>query len=87
MSIPEISDERFRIFDRKTRLMFWSMSRGALAGIFRRDRRSQRRSPPVRQAGKANIIFAAAPSQNEFFVGLVADNVVDWTRVTASLHG
>jgi len=35
------------------------------------------------QTGSANIIFAAAPSQNEFLAGLVADKAVDWTRVVA----
>jgi glucosamine-6-phosphate deaminase len=32
-------------------------------------------------AGKANVIFAAAPSQNEFLAGLVASTRVDWSRV------
>ncbi len=36
-----------------------------------------------RAAGRANVIFAAAPSQNEFLAGLVADKGVDWTRVVA----
>ncbi len=31
----------------------------------------------------ANIVFAAAPSQDEFLAGLVAANDVDWSRVTA----
>ena len=33
--------------------------------------------------GRANVVFAAAPSQNEFLAGLVADKDVDWSR----LHG
>jgi glucosamine-6-phosphate deaminase len=33
--------------------------------------------------GQANVIFAAAPSQNEFLAGLVASKDVDWSRVTA----
>ncbi|APW62555.1 glucosamine-6-phosphate deaminase [Paludisphaera borealis] len=32
-------------------------------------------------AGKANVVFAAAPSQNEFLAGLVASTQVDWSRV------
>jgi glucosamine-6-phosphate deaminase len=32
-----------------------------------------------------NIVFAAAPSQNEFLAGLVATKEIDWTRVVA-LH-
>lgn len=34
-----------------------------------------------RAAGKANIVFAAAPSQNEFLAGLVADPSIDWSKV------
>jgi len=34
-------------------------------------------------AGKANLILAAAPSQNEFLAGLVADKEIDWARVVA----
>jgi glucosamine-6-phosphate deaminase len=34
-------------------------------------------------AGSARVVFAAAPSQDEFMAGLVADKTVDWTRVVA----
>ena len=34
-------------------------------------------------AGRANIVFAAAPSQNEFLAELVAQQGIDWTRVVA----
>ncbi|WP_165248386.1 6-phosphogluconolactonase [Paludisphaera soli] len=33
-------------------------------------------------AGRANVVFAAAPSQNEFLAGLVAEEI-DWPRVDA----
>jgi glucosamine-6-phosphate deaminase len=36
-----------------------------------------------RRTGHTNIIFAAAPSQDEFLAGLVANKDVDWTRVIA----
>lgn len=32
-------------------------------------------------AGRANVIFAAAPSQNEVLAALVADKSIDWERV------
>ena len=32
-------------------------------------------------AARTNIIFASAPSQNEFLAGLVADKEIDWARV------
>ena len=32
-------------------------------------------------SGRANIIFAAAPSQNEFLAGLVARPEIDWSRI------
>jgi glucosamine-6-phosphate deaminase len=34
-----------------------------------------------RARGKARVIFAAAPSQNEFLAGLVASKEIDWSRV------
>src|SRR4051812_27263269 len=34
-------------------------------------------------AGQARVIFAAAPSQDEFLAGLVASKDIDWSRVTA----
>jgi glucosamine-6-phosphate deaminase len=33
------------------------------------------------EAGRANMVFAAAPSQNEFLAGLVAARDIDWSRV------
>ena len=36
-----------------------------------------------RAAGTAHVVFAAAPSQDEFLARLVADKHVDWTRVVA----
>jgi glucosamine-6-phosphate deaminase len=33
--------------------------------------------------GRANVIFAAAPSQDEFLAGLVAGTQIDWARVLA----
>jgi glucosamine-6-phosphate deaminase len=38
-----------------------------------------------RAAARASLIFAAAPSQDEFLAGLVADKEIDWSRVVA-LH-
>ena len=34
-------------------------------------------------AGRANVVFAAAPSQDEFLAGLVAHQEIDWARVVA----
>jgi glucosamine-6-phosphate deaminase len=33
--------------------------------------------------GQARVVFAAAPSQNEFLAGLVASKEIDWSRVVA----
>ncbi len=35
------------------------------------------------QKNQVNIVFAAAPSQDEFLAGLVADATIDWSRATA----
>ena len=37
--------------------------------------------------GRTNVVFAAAPSQNEFLAGLVAHQEIDWTRVLGLPHG
>jgi len=37
----------------------------------------------IRCSGRAAVIFASAPSQNEFLAALRADPSVDWPRVTA----
>jgi len=36
----------------------------------------------IREKGEVNIIFAAAPSQNDFLAALIKENV-DWTKVNA----
>ena len=43
------------------------------------------RSVAARQAaaGRANVVFAAAPSQDEFLAALIAHSDVDWSRVVA----
>lgn len=33
--------------------------------------------------GRAAVVFAAAPSQNEFLAQLRADSSIDWRRITA----
>ncbi len=55
----------------------------ALAG--RAAAQTVARSIAARQqvAGTVRVVFAAAPSQDEFMAGLVADRAVDWTRVVA----
>ena len=37
----------------------------------------------LRQQDQVNLIFAAAPSQNEFLAALAADDSIDWTRLNA----
>ena len=51
--------------------------RAAAHGIAQAIRSRQRAQATV------NIVFAAAPSQNEFLAGLVADDQIDWSRVVA----
>jgi len=34
-------------------------------------------------SGRANVVFAAAPSQDAFLAGLVADSTIDWSRLYA----
>jgi len=51
--------------------------RAAAVDVARQIRRFQE------SAGQVNVVFAAAPSQNEFLAGLVADKQIDWSAVTA----
>ncbi len=37
----------------------------------------------IAATGRANVIFAAAPSQNELLAGLAADDRIDWKHVEA----
>jgi glucosamine-6-phosphate deaminase len=37
----------------------------------------------LKQKEEINIVFAAAPSQNEFLAGLAADKGIDWNRINA----
>jgi glucosamine-6-phosphate deaminase len=36
----------------------------------------------MKEKGKVNVVFAAAPSQDEFLAHLVKDKSIDWSRVT-----
>jgi len=37
----------------------------------------------IESKGEINIIFAAAPSQNEFLASLVTDKEIDWSKINA----
>ena len=80
MSFPELptiarfSEENLDVLVYENRAM---AGRAAAQGIVQAIRSRQRAQ------GFANIVFAAAPSQDEFLAGLVAADGVDWTRVTA----
>ena len=39
----------------------------------------------IEEDGAAGVVFAAAPSQNEFLAALRDDASIDWRRVTASI--
>jgi glucosamine-6-phosphate deaminase len=54
-----------------------AVGRAAAAGVARAIAARQG------EAGRANVIFAAAPSQDEFLAALVAYPSVDWSRVVA----
>ncbi|HOJ09836.1 MAG TPA: glucosamine-6-phosphate deaminase [Clostridiales bacterium] len=37
----------------------------------------------ISQKGEVNVIFAAAPSQNEFLASLIEDKGIDWSKINA----
>jgi glucosamine-6-phosphate deaminase len=51
------------------------MGRAAARAVAREIARRQA------ETGRAHVVFAAAPSQNEFLAGLVAAPEIDWSRV------
>jgi glucosamine-6-phosphate deaminase len=61
---------RVRVFADRSQL-----GRGAAADIAEAIALRQR------EAGIARVVFAAAPSQDEFLAALVADPAIDWSRV------
>jgi glucosamine-6-phosphate deaminase len=73
-TIARFREDSLEVFVYENRAM---AGRAAADGIAHAIRGRQR------DHGQANIVFAAAPSQNEFLAGLVASNDVDWTNVTA----
>jgi glucosamine-6-phosphate deaminase len=58
-------------------------SNRALMGAAAASEVAERIAALHKQQGYANIIFASAPSQNEFLTGLVENTEIDWHRVNA----
>jgi glucosamine-6-phosphate deaminase len=73
-TIARFREDSLEVFVYENRAL---AGRAAAYGIIQAIRSRQRAH------GMANIVFAAAPSQNEFLAGLVAADDVDWSRVTA----
>ncbi len=72
--ISEFSVESLRVVVHDSRR---SLGRAAAAGVVREIAARQTKN------GRANIIFAAAPSQNEFLEALGEQGIVDWSTVFA----
>ena len=73
-TIARFKEDSLEVFVYENRAM---AGRAAAQGIVHAIRGRQR------DHGMVNIVFAAAPSQNEFLAGLVASNDVDWSKLTA----
>lgn len=65
----------------KLKVKLFDSRRALGAGAAREVARSIQESLVIQSA--INIIFAAAPSQNEFLASLVADSRIDWRRINA----
>ena len=70
--IAEFTVDQLKVSVYENRSMMGRAAAIAVAGAITARQRAARR---------ANVIFAAAPSQNEFLFGLVAAKEVDWSRV------
>ena len=71
-SIAEFTVDRLRVVVHDSRL---SLGQGAAREVAKAIAARQA------EAGRANLIFAAAPSQDEFLQSLAGPGVVDWSRV------
>jgi glucosamine-6-phosphate deaminase len=74
-TIARFSVDSLEVFVYENRAL---AGRAAAQGVAGQIVARQQRSP-----GRVNVIFAAAPSQNEFLAGLVAHKEIDWSRVVA----
>jgi glucosamine-6-phosphate deaminase len=72
--VAEFNIEKLKVFVYEDRAQVGAASASAVAQAINARQAAARR---------VNIVFAAAPSQNEFLARLVADKSVDWTRVHA----
>jgi glucosamine-6-phosphate deaminase len=70
--VAEFTVDNLRVFVFEDRSQ---LGRAAASGVARAM------EARLREADVVNVVFAAAPSQNEFLTGLVALPGVDWTRV------
>jgi glucosamine-6-phosphate deaminase len=73
-TIARFREDSLEVFVYENRAL---AGRAAAHGIVQAIRSRQRTQ------GNVNVVFAAAPSQDEFLAGLVADAEIDWTRVVA----
>jgi glucosamine-6-phosphate deaminase len=73
-TIAQFREDSLEVFVYENRAL---AGRAAAQGIVEAIRSRQRAH------GRAKVIFAAAPSQDEFLAGLVAADEIDWTRVVA----
>ena len=73
-TIARFREDSLEVFVYENRAL---AGRAAAQGIVQAIRSRQRAH------GIANVVLAAAPSQNEFLAGLVAADEIDWSRVVA----
>ena len=73
-TIAQFREDSLEVFVYENRAL---AGRAAAQGIVQAIRSRQRAN------GIANLILAAAPSQNEFLAGLLAADEIDWSRVVA----
>ena len=75
MSLPEsrplaqFSVDRLQVLVHEDRAQ---MGRAAAAAV------AQAMAARQAEAGRVNVVFAAAPSQNEVLASLIADGSIDW---------
>lgn len=74
MKMKEVKSDQLKVYIYETRKAMGEAAGKEAAGLINQI---------IREKGEANVIFAAAPSQNDLLAQLL-EEAVDWTRSAAS---
>ena len=68
---------------RVDKLVYLAFETRAEMGEFAAKEAAQEINRQIAEKGTINMIFAAAPSQNDFLASLIKDETIDWSKINA----